>query len=124
MCLNYIFPRNHTLVNHQVDDNGFVLFSYALSHNVVEADENVNLNRNHDKIEFSEVLMISFLVGKSLPHQFMCACMFKRCEWLCNITYHVEGLFVFTFDCENSKNEALFMGYIISSDSAMIFNPW
>ncbi|KAK1389725.1 hypothetical protein POM88_017903 [Heracleum sosnowskyi] len=59
----------------------------------------VNLNSTDDRIDISE-------------------------EELCDMNYHVEGFFAFTFDCEHSKIEALSMGFIILSDSVMIFKPW
>ncbi|KAK1390015.1 hypothetical protein POM88_018193 [Heracleum sosnowskyi] len=91
---------------------------------IVDAVENVNLNNHDDLIDFNEISMIGFLVGKSLPHQFVCACAFRRWKGLCDMTYHDKGFFAFTFDCEKSRNEALSMGFIILSDSVMVFKPW
>ncbi|KAK1354036.1 hypothetical protein POM88_047292 [Heracleum sosnowskyi] len=142
--VSYTFLRDHTLANLLVDDNGFVFFSPVLSHNsdsgfhnLISRDDRVTaaiaiiggkdknvMNSNEVMFNLNEVSMIGFLVAESLSHQFVRQCTFKRWERFCDMNYHVEGLFVFTFDCENSKNEALSMGFLILSNSVIIFKDW
>ncbi|KAK1389917.1 hypothetical protein POM88_018095 [Heracleum sosnowskyi] len=136
----YTFLKNHTLANSQVDENEFVYFSHALTQdsssvyhdittsdnrdNIVDVVGNVNLNSTDDMIDLSEISMIGFLVGEFFSQQFVHACAFRCWEGLCDMNYHVEGFFAITFGCEQSRNEALSMYFLILSDSVMIFKPW
>lgn len=127
----YTFPKNHTFVNRQVNDNEFVFFSpnlaqdanyvenasFNFSDNLDLVVDDLNLNVSVVKTNISDVSMIDLLIGDPLSHQFVCAYAFMRWEWLCEVEFHGEGYFTFAFDHEHSRNTALTMGSLVLRDS-------